>query len=170
MPAVTEPVIVAGVLLFVAAMVGLVVLTWLGLRDGDELGDLKVTVDDDQLRWPAGRIAVQVENPGARPVVITVRIRSSSRAAAWLGTPVGRRTLLRPVIMPPDEAVVEVVPAATVRRLVVTVDERLRGPYLRVDTTVYDRPGRVRRISHQLAYAPGGPDLDHAASRRSASS
>ncbi|GAB3914390.1 hypothetical protein GCM10011575_45160 [Microlunatus endophyticus] len=170
MPAAHGSVVAIGVLLFALALIGLVVLTWLGLRDGDELDDLKVTIDDDQLRPPAGRIAVQVENPGTRPVVITVRIRSSSRAAAWLGTPVGRRTLLRRVIMPPDEAVVEVVPAATIRRIVVTVDEGLRGPYLRVDTTVYDRPGRVRRISHQLAYVPDWPDLDHAASRRSASS
>ena len=164
------PVIAVGLLIFGAAMIGLIMITWIGVRNGDEFGDLKVTVDHDQLCAAAPEIGVRVENPSVRPVVITVRARPVPRAAVWLGTPVSHKTFLRPVIMPPDDAVLEVIPADTARCVAVPVDPSNRGPYLQIDTIIYERPGRVRRVSHQVGYAAGGVDLDHAASRRSASS
>jgi hypothetical protein len=125
-------------------------MTWLGVRNGDQLGDLLVDVRIEADERPGAAIAaVTLDNPGERPVVTAVRVGTVSWATWWLSTSrIVHRTMLRPGL-PPDDALLEVVPERSSRRLMLPVDTGRRRP-VRVDVLAYQQPGRVRLVSHRI--------------------
>ncbi|QGN34101.1 hypothetical protein [Microlunatus sp. Gsoil 973] len=133
----------------VTAFAAVGAMTWLGVRDGDRLGDLGIDVRVESSEQPGAAVAlVTLSNPGERPVVTAVRTGRSSRPVWLAGQPTTRKTILRPV-QPPEDAIVDVVPEQSTRHLSLPVDLAATRP-VRIDVLAYQQPGRVRLVSHRV--------------------
>lgn len=130
-----------------------VVLLWLGVRNGDRPGDVRSRVDPLDCR--AGRdVVVRVVNPGARPVMVSVRVHPATRLRARYGAPYGARTRLLPAARPAEDALLLAVGSGATQRLRVS-DVAGAGRILAVDVIAFQRVGRVRIARHLVRCADG---------------
>jgi hypothetical protein len=131
-----------------------VLMTWAGLRNGDRPEDLRTTV---RLRPTAAGMLVRAEltNPSGRPVMVTVRVAPSPRAASIVGARFRRGTRVLPSAQyRRDETLLTCVPAFGAIQLDALVPGEARAG-IRVHVTAYERRGRVRMSSQHLALPHG---------------
>lgn len=123
---------------------------WAGMRNGDRSDDVRTTA----ILRPASTgtlIRAEVTNPSQRPVIVTMRVATSSWLVDLIWSPPGRRTRLLPTSRHWDgSGVLDYVPAFGMIPMEVPLPAGPAGA-VRVHLTAYERPGRVRTATHRLA-------------------
>ena len=141
----------------IVLILGALALLWLGLRNGDRTDDVRTSTRLRRVDATRLEVVVDVVNPGRRPVMVSVRSRSTNRLRARLGDPYGVRTRLAARTTPPaEDAVLVGVPAESAQEVSLLLDAEPRRA-VRVDVVAYERVGRVRAAAHVLPVPRDAP-------------
>lgn len=144
-------VIIIGLAAATAAFFGVALLTWIGIRNGDQPGDVQMhaCLEPHHHRTGYGEAHVTLVNPSDRPVVTAIRTGNAPSAPFRLDAPLAVHTRRTSPTMPPPDAIIEAIPAMSTRKIILEV-ELTRKRRIRIDIVAFERPGRVRHITRLL--------------------